>query len=156
MDEIATVASGILGSLEIAIGRLRETSILYQRHEVESAYGIPEGFAVVVGLPATHDLIDREGMPIFARGSTPGHVGGDGPGSMNVPIVCGGVIVNPGDLIMGDEDGIVVLPRERAAAILEKAGQRRKDPFPPASRKVPYGERGFEEKLRAFDGIEWN
>lgn len=104
----------------------------------------------------TELLIDREGLPIYARGSTAGHVGGDGPGSMNVPIVCGGIIVRPGDLVMGDEDGVVVLPREHAAAILAKAGQRRKDPYPPAGRKVPYGERGFEEKLRGYDGIAWN
>ncbi len=103
----------------------------------------------------TELLIDREGLPIFARGSTTGHVGGDGPGSMNIPIVCGGIIVRPGDIVLADEAGVVVLPAERAAALLDKAGQGRSKPFPPASRKVPYGERGFEEKLRSFDGIDW-
>ncbi len=116
------------------------------------------GAEAVVADGAVHTmelLIDREGLPVFCRGATAGYVAGQGPGSMNVPIVCGGVIVNPGDIILGDEDGVVVLPRERAEAILDGAGQQRLDPYPPVSRKVPFGELGFEEKLREIEGVEW-
>lgn len=103
----------------------------------------------------TEGLIDREGMPIFCRGSTAGHVGGDGPGSLNEPIICGRVIVNPGDIIIADEDGVVSLPLERAKTLLDKAGQRRGEPYPPEGRKVPFNDRGHEDKLRKFLSIEW-
>lgn len=111
---------------------------------------------VIDGVVLTTELlIDREGMPIFCRGSTTGHVGGDGPGSINEPVICGRVIVKPGDIIIADEDGVVSLPLERAKALLDKAGQGRSKPFPPESRKVPFNSRGHEDKLRKLPDIEW-
>jgi regulator of RNase E activity RraA len=50
------------------------------------------------------------GFPTFARAITPRIFGSQGPGAINVPISCGGVPVNPGDLILGDDDGVVVVP----------------------------------------------
>lgn len=41
-------------------------------------------------------------------------------GAVNIPIVCGGVVVNPGDLIIGDDDGVVVLSPEEAARLIDK------------------------------------
>lgn len=105
----------------------------------------------------TELLIDHEGVPVFCRGSVARSIGGGhGPASINVPIVCGGIIVRPGDLILADEDGIVALPIEIAATVLDKAGQGRAQAYPPASRDAkPYATRGFEEKLKAIPGIEW-
>ena len=45
----------------------------------------------------------------------------EGPGEVNVPIACGSITVNPGDIILGDKDGVIVIPRQDAAEILEKA-----------------------------------
>lgn len=79
----------------------------------------------VAGLVADGPIRDIEeiyelNIPIYATGSTPGGPYKNGPGEVNVPISCGGVVVEPGDLILGDADGIVVIPKRDAAEILEK------------------------------------
>lgn len=66
---------------------------------------------------ALYDL----GLPIYATGSTPGGPFKEGPGEINVPIACGNIHVNPGDIILGDTDGVIVIPRQDAAALLEAA-----------------------------------
>jgi regulator of RNase E activity RraA len=60
------------------------------------------------------------GLPIFARGLTPNSPFKDGPAKINVPVACGGVGVSPGDIVIGDADGVVVVPQESAEAILER------------------------------------
>lgn len=68
--------------------------------------------------------IKKVGMPIFCRGITPIGPFHRGPGEINYPVSCGGVVVNPGDIIVGDADGVVVVPRESGTDILEKAIKR--------------------------------
>lgn len=60
------------------------------------------------------------GLPAFSRTVTPGGCDKDGPGEINVPIACGNTVVMPGDIVLGDEDGLVVVPREDAAEVLER------------------------------------
>jgi 4-hydroxy-4-methyl-2-oxoglutarate aldolase len=60
-------------------------------------------------------------FPVFARGFTPEGTFKSTPGSVNVPITCGGITVCPGDAIVADDDGVVVIPRERAACVLEES-----------------------------------
>ncbi|MDI3533982.1 MAG: hypothetical protein PWQ82_347 [Thermosediminibacterales bacterium] len=59
-------------------------------------------------------------FPVFARGANPKGPYKDGPGEINVSVSCGGVVVRPGDIIIGDADGVVVIPPEEAEEILEK------------------------------------
>lgn len=72
---------------------------------------------------------DREdnialGYPVFSRGFMPcGPVKKDG-GSLNIPITCGGVAVEPGDLVVGDSDGVCVIPRRHLDIVLEKAEEK--------------------------------
>src|SRR5919199_3770088 len=61
------------------------------------------------------------GMPVFTRAVTPNIIGSQGPGAVNVPIPCGGVPVNPGDLVFGDDDGVVVIPRQDVQRALDLA-----------------------------------
>jgi RraA family protein len=58
------------------------------------------------------------GMAIFACGHTHRGPSKDGPGEINVPIACAGLAVNPGDLVLGDADGVIAVPAADVAALL--------------------------------------
>lgn len=60
------------------------------------------------------------GFPVFARGTTPIGPLHRGPGEINYPICCGGVVVNPGDIVVADGFGVVIVPRDNAVDILER------------------------------------
>lgn len=64
--------------------------------------------------------IEKLDFPVYARGSMPNGPLKNGPGEINVPVACGGQVVFPGDILVGDEDGIVVIRPEYAEQILEK------------------------------------
>jgi 4-hydroxy-4-methyl-2-oxoglutarate aldolase len=53
------------------------------------------------------------GLPCFAAGLTPNSPARNGPGTVGLPVVVGGVSVNAGDIVIGDEDGVVVIPAAR-------------------------------------------
>jgi RraA family protein len=58
-------------------------------------------------------------FPCFARGVTHRGPYKNGPGEINVPVSIGGMIVGPGDIVVGDEDGVVAFPQNVASALLE-------------------------------------
>ena len=66
------------------------------------------------------DLVDllALGLPVFAAGVTPNSPGRRGPGAVGAPIVCGGRAVATGDIVVGDLDGVVIVPRARIEATL--------------------------------------
>ena len=59
-------------------------------------------------------------FPVFARGTTPIGPLHRGPGEINYPICCGGVVVNPGDIVVADGFGVVIVPSDNAEDILER------------------------------------
>ena len=71
---------------------------------------------------AVRDLCEwaEDGMPIFARGHTHRGPSKDGPGEVNVPVSCAGLVVLPGDLIIGDADGVIAVPADQAQDVLQK------------------------------------
>ena len=82
------------------------------------------GFVVdglIRDLPAIQALGD---FPVFARGVTPIGPLHRGPGELNFPICAGGIVVNPGDVIVGDLNGVVVVPREIADDLLGRLMER--------------------------------
>ena len=74
---------------------------------------------VTDGLVRDLDDLETVGLPIFAMGVTPNSPQRRGPGSVGLPIVCGGVAIASGDVVVGDRDGVVVVPRARLSATLE-------------------------------------
>jgi regulator of RNase E activity RraA len=77
------------------------------------------GGIVVDGAIRDVEGITRLGFPAFSRSVSPGSCDKDGPGEINVPISCGGTVVSPGDIIVGDADGVAVVPRADAETVLE-------------------------------------
>jgi 4-hydroxy-4-methyl-2-oxoglutarate aldolase len=65
--------------------------------------------------------IQATGLPLFCRGSVANICPLQGPGEVNVPIACGTTVVNPGDIIVADEEGVVVVPRGAARSIVQAA-----------------------------------
>ena len=76
------------------------------------------------------------GFPIWCAGISIKASGKNFPGRINGPIPCGGVLVNPGDLVVGDGDGVVVVSSQAVQQVLEKALEREKK------------EAGFIEQIR--------
>ncbi len=64
------------------------------------------------------------GFPVYAVGTNPNGPTKFVPGRINWPVSCGGIAVHPGDLVVGDADGVVVIEREKAAALLDAAQKK--------------------------------
>jgi regulator of RNase E activity RraA len=83
------------------------------------------GFVVdglIRDLPAIRALGD---FPVFARGVTPIGPLHRGPGELNHPISAGGIVVQPGDIVVGDANGVVVVPQELAPEMVRRLEERR-------------------------------
>lgn len=86
-------------------------------------YALRRGIAglVIDGMVRDADELSELGLPVYARGVVPDGPYKDGPGEINVPISCGGTAVLPGDLVLGDGDGVVLVPGEAAAEVGREA-----------------------------------
>lgn len=88
-----------------------------------SFYAQKIGVAGIVVDGAIRDVAEIRGrdFPVYARGVTHRGPYKDGPGEINVPIQVGGMVVNPGDIVVGDQDGLLAIPPEDAAELVAKA-----------------------------------
>lgn len=77
------------------------------------------GGIIVDGAIRDVDGITRLGLPAYSRTVSAGGCDKDGPGEINVPISCGATVVAPGDIVVGDEDGVAVVPRAYAEEVLQ-------------------------------------
>jgi len=85
------------------------------------------GLAGLVVDGAVRDLEETRAtaLPVFARAITPRGGSVYGPGEVNVPIACGNVVVNPGDIVVADRDGVAVVPQHAADEILASVAKAR-------------------------------
>ncbi|MDQ0458321.1 RraA family protein [Rhizobium paknamense] len=74
---------------------------------------------VIDGAIRDVDAIAGLGMPCFARGVTHKGPYKDGPGEINVPVCIGGMVIQPGDIVVGDQDGVVSFSQEIAVDLLK-------------------------------------
>jgi len=96
------------------------------RGEIMSQQCVALGVAAVVIDGAVRDCeaIRELGFPMYAAGTNPNGPTKFVPGRLNHPISIGGVSVNPGDLVVGDADGVTVIERDKAAAMLPLAADK--------------------------------
>jgi regulator of RNase E activity RraA len=80
---------------------------------------------IVDGLVRDMPGIDELDIPVFARGTTAVGPLHRGPGEINYPISCGGVVVNPGDVVVATNAGIVVVPHAQVEEILDRLESHR-------------------------------
>jgi 4-hydroxy-4-methyl-2-oxoglutarate aldolase len=102
------------------------------------------GMAGVVLDGAIRDVWDirRMGLTVYARSRSPRTaVGHYATVARNVPVDCGGVTVSPGDIIVADEDGVVVVPRDQAEAVLKRA------------QEIDENERGMYPFIRQYKSL---
>lgn len=91
--------------------------------ELMVAFAVTRGVAgfVIDGAIRDAAAIRVGHLPVFAAGVTHRGPYKDGPGEVNVPIALGGMIVHPGDLICGDDDGLMCVPIDEAQAVYQLA-----------------------------------
>lgn len=110
-----------------------------------AAAAVERGMAGMVLDGAVRDLWDvrRMGLTVYARSRSPRTaVGHYATVAKNVPVECAGVTVRPGDIIVADEDGVVVVPHDHAARVLEEA------------QAIDDRERGMYPFIREFKSLQ--
>jgi len=133
--------------------------------EMATIYARSVGLAGVVTDGAVRDsaFIREAGFPVWARLIHAKRSSRNGPLAVNVPISCGGVQVNPGDVVIADDDGVVVVPFRDAEAVLVRARDRKaaESAGRPklASGVSPYELGGLEQSVRRLEtlvsDLEW-
>jgi 4-hydroxy-4-methyl-2-oxoglutarate aldolase len=137
--------------------------------DVAAYYALRKGLAGIVVDGFIRDVDELRGMrsPVWATKIGPSSPQKMGHGLVNAPIVCAGVRVEPGDLVVADGDGVIVLPKHQAAAIVDRALERTKreagqraeidaggHPWHMHGAAANYAKMGIEEIDRAWTGSE--
>jgi 4-hydroxy-4-methyl-2-oxoglutarate aldolase len=109
------------GDVLVVDGKADATCALFGELMATQAAAAKLGGFVVDAASRDTDVLAGGEFPIFAAGTNPCGPTKGLPGLLGTPVSVGGVAVNPGDLVVGDVDGVVVIPREQVEAVLVAA-----------------------------------
>lgn len=112
------------GDVIVVDGKGDQTCALIGEIMVSQAIAIGVAGMVLDAAIRDTDALRAKGFPVWSAGFNPCGPTKRVPGRVNHPISLGGITVNPGDLVIGDADGVVVIERERVAEMIE-AGRRK-------------------------------
>lgn len=95
-------------------------------------------------------------FPIFGRARNPHSPPKRRPGEINVPVACGGVVVEPGDLVVADSEGVVIVPRKHVAAVWDAVDSAPAHPWTAAEIETAYDKRtaAYQGAFAAASGHE--
>ncbi|KIG03101.1 RraA family protein [Caballeronia concitans] len=91
--------------------------------DIMASYAESIGIAGLVIDGAIRDVaaLRARDFPVYAKGVTHRGPYKNGPGEINVPVTVGGMVVHPGDIVVGDEDGVLAIPQADATDVIERA-----------------------------------
>ncbi len=89
-----------------------------------SAVRIGVRAVIVDGTVRDAEALEALALPVYARGLCPNGCNKDGPGEVGAIVACGGVAVRPGDVILADRDGVMVVPLDDAPEVARLAGEQ--------------------------------
>ena len=120
----AAMAIARPGDILVIDGKADTTCALMGAIMITACKALGLGGVVLDGAHRDTEELLALGFPVYSVGSNPNGPTKNIPGRINWPVSCGGVAVNAGDLIVGDADGVVVVEREQAEALLPLAARK--------------------------------
>lgn len=120
----AAMALARPGDVIVVDGKGDQNSALMGAIMVNQCIALGVAAVVLDAAARDADEIIEAGFPMYSVGLNPNGPTKFVPGRVNHPVQCGGVTVNAGDLVIGDADGVVVIEREKASALIEEAAKK--------------------------------
>jgi regulator of RNase E activity RraA len=120
----AAISMAKPGDILVIDGKADRTCALMGSIMINACKKVGLGGVVIDGAIRDSDELRELGFPVYAICANPNGPTKFVPGRINWPISCGGIAVRPGDLLVGDADGVVVVEREKAPTLLDAAAKK--------------------------------
>jgi RraA family protein len=120
----AAISMAKPGDILVIDGKGDRTCALMGSIMINACKKIGLGGVIIDGAVRDTEELRELGFPVYAVCANPNGPTKFVPGRINWPISCGGIAVRPGDLVVGDADGVVVVEREKAESLLEEAAKK--------------------------------
>jgi len=120
----AAISMAKPGDILVIDGKADRTCALMGSIMINACKKAGLGGVVIDGAVRDTEELRELGFPVYAICANPNGPTKFVPGRINWPVSCGGISVQPGDLVVGDADGVVVVEREKAGSLLEDAAKK--------------------------------